>query len=131
MSDENVEIVRRWIDAFNDGGIEKAIGFMDPEIEWTTTTAYLEAGTYHGHDGVRQFVQRASTQVEDVHVDVEEMIGGGEDVVVPTKIEARSRQGGAPIAIRLTVVVSLRDGSIILIRNFANPDDALAAARIA
>jgi hypothetical protein len=37
MSQENVEIVRRNCDAFNQGGVEAALPFLDPEIEYWRT----------------------------------------------------------------------------------------------
>jgi ketosteroid isomerase-like protein len=44
MSRENLEVVRRAIDAFNGGGIDAALQFFDEQIEWTTTGIFLEAG---------------------------------------------------------------------------------------
>ena len=52
MAQENVEIVRRSLEAFNHSGIEAALAFDDPDIEWITTGTYAEANTYRGHAGV-------------------------------------------------------------------------------
>ena len=66
MVQENVEIVREWIDEINRGGFEAAMRFLDPEIEWTTTSAYLEAGTYQGHEGIRRYLRRATGSWEEL-----------------------------------------------------------------
>jgi hypothetical protein len=34
MSQENVEVVRHAIDSFNGEGIEAALGYFDPGVEW-------------------------------------------------------------------------------------------------
>jgi ketosteroid isomerase-like protein len=54
MSRENVEIIRRAVAAYNERGLEGLREFAHPDIEWTTTGIFLEAGTYRGHDGIRQ-----------------------------------------------------------------------------
>ncbi len=130
MSEENVEIVRRWIEAFNSGGIEEAIALLDPDVEWTTTTAYLEAGTYRGHEGVRQFIQRGSAAWEDLRLEPERLIDAGDQVVIPVRLEARDRQTGTPATLTYTVVASLQFGKIVSIRNYAKRADAFAAARV-
>ena len=44
MSRENVEIVRRAIDAFNDGDLDAALRDVDPEVECDSLSLRL------GHD---------------------------------------------------------------------------------
>jgi uncharacterized protein len=130
MSEENLEIVRRWIDAFNRGGVEEAIRFLDPEIEWTTTSAFLQAGTYEGHAGVRQFVRRATAEWEDLHVEPENLVDAADQVVVPLRITARVRQSGSPGVLKLVVLASLQGGVIVRVRSYMNTARALKAAGV-
>jgi ketosteroid isomerase-like protein len=51
MSRENVEIVRRAIEAYEHEGLDGSLRSYDPEIEWTSTDAYIERATYRGHEG--------------------------------------------------------------------------------
>ena len=128
MSQENVEVVRRWIEAFNRGGLEEAIRFLDPEIEWTTTSAYLEAGTYQGHEGVRHFVRKAAAAWEDLRIEPEKLIGAADQVVVPLRIKVRGKQSRSPSVFKLAVLASLQGGMIVRIRNYTNKAGALKAA---
>jgi ketosteroid isomerase-like protein len=130
VSEENLEIVRRSIDAFNRGGLEEALRFLDHEIEWTTTSAFLQAGTYQGHEGVRQFLRRATGTWDDLHVEPEELIDASDQVVVPLRITARGKQSGSPSVIRLVVLASLQDGVIVRIRSYTNTAGALKAAGV-
>jgi uncharacterized protein len=42
---ENVEIMRRFFDAFERDGLDGVLRLLHPDIEWTTTGAFLEAAT--------------------------------------------------------------------------------------
>jgi ketosteroid isomerase-like protein len=128
MSQDNVEIVSGWIDSVNREGYEEAMRFLDPEIEWTTTGAYLEAGTYHGHEGVGQYLRKALAAWEAPQLEPETVIDGDDRVVVPLRVTTRSRQTGTPAALTITMLAELQGGVIVRIRNYSNRADALKAA---
>jgi ketosteroid isomerase-like protein len=128
MSRENLEVVRRAIDAFNGGGIDAALQFFDEQIEWTTTGIFLEAGTYRGHDGVRRYMGALATELADLHSEPEEFIDVGDVVVVPFHLLARGKQSGAPVDFSGVLVYWLRNGKIFRIRNYLGKSEALAAA---
>jgi ketosteroid isomerase-like protein len=86
MSQENVEVVRRSLEAFNRGGVEAALAFDDPEIEWITTGTYFEANTYRGHAGVREYVGSFEAEFIDMYMTPEELIEVGERVVASVRI---------------------------------------------
>jgi hypothetical protein len=56
MSDENVEIVRRSIDAYNRRDLEALRLLDDPnvEVDWSVSRG-VEAGVYQGIDAVQRF----------------------------------------------------------------------------
>ena len=128
MSQHNVEIVRRAIDAFNSGGIDAALEFLDPQIEWTTTGIFLEPGTYRGHEGAVRYMGALATELEDLHNEPEELIDAGEQVVVPMRLTARGKQSGAPVEYTGTLVYVVRGGKITRIRNYTERAKALEAA---
>ena len=57
MSEENVEIVRRMMDAWSRRDLEAAIEMLHPEIEWrpTLTPGGPEGTVYRGVDGIRDW----------------------------------------------------------------------------
>ena len=128
MSAENVQIVRQWIDASNDGEVEMALGYLDPGIEWTTTGRYLEAGTYRGHEGVRRYLESLTSEFDGFRVEPEELIDAGELVVFLVRVTGRGRRSRVPVDLRMTVVASLRDGKIARVRNYPEKPEALEAA---
>jgi ketosteroid isomerase-like protein len=128
MSQQNIEIVSEWIDAFNRGGLEESMRLLDPEIEWTTTTAYLEAGTYHGHEGIRRYLRRATAAWEDLQLEPERLVDAREQVVVPMRVTARAKETKTPGGLSLTLLAELQGGMIVRMRNYANETEALEAA---
>ena len=128
MLQENVEIVRAWIDAFNRGGIEETMRYLDPEIEWTTTSASLAAGTYHGHEGVREWMRKAFAGWESIRLEPESFIDAAEQVVVPLEIKVRAKGTGTPSAFAFTTLAELQRGMIVRIRNYTTQAEALEAA---
>ena len=127
MSQENVEIVRAWIDAFDRGGIEETMRYLDPDIEWTTAVTYLKAGTYHGHEGVRQWMQGAFAGWESLRVEPERFVDAAEQVVVPLQIIARGKTGTHAV-FNFTTLAEVQRGMIVRIRNYTNQAEALEAA---
>jgi ketosteroid isomerase-like protein len=56
VSRDNLEIVRRAFDAFNDRGVEGIVAYIHPEFEATISPKLAsEPDTYRGHDGIRRW----------------------------------------------------------------------------
>jgi ketosteroid isomerase-like protein len=59
MSEENVELVRRALEAFPRGDMEEMLSFMDPEGEFhSAIVGGAEGNVYRGHEGFSQVVCR-------------------------------------------------------------------------
>jgi ketosteroid isomerase-like protein len=125
MSQENVEIVRR---AFATEGIEGLMKYLDAEIEWTTTGEFLEAATYRGHEGVREYLGAMDAAFDDLRDTSEEIIDAGEVVLVTQRISGRDRRSGMPLESTVTSVCSVGDGKIVQIQSYRSKPDALEAA---
>ena len=54
MSQENVEIVRRLIDAWNRQDVEAILALVHPEAEYVNAPNAVEPGTRRGHDADRR-----------------------------------------------------------------------------
>ena len=53
MSQENVELAHRAIEAFNRRDLDAALALMDDDVEAIPRGARIE-GSYHGHDGIHR-----------------------------------------------------------------------------
>jgi hypothetical protein len=82
MSQENVETVRRLIEAFNRRDFDAMLETSDPEIEVVT----LIGGTYRGHTGWRQIIDQAMEEVPGFQLVLEDLIDVGDKVVAVTAL---------------------------------------------
>src|SRR5262245_34613223 len=82
MSRENVEVVRAIFEAFNRGGIEAALSYFDPEVEWIGPPEWLEEHLYKGHDGMRKIAGVWGENFDEYRLDLEKLIDVGDAVVV-------------------------------------------------
>jgi ketosteroid isomerase-like protein len=57
MSERNIELWRRWFEAYNERDTDAMIEYCDPQILFHSVFAVAGGGTYHGHDGMRELHQ--------------------------------------------------------------------------
>jgi ketosteroid isomerase-like protein len=130
MSREDVEVVRRSLEAFERDGLEGLLRHLDPEIEWTTTGrtsigSYIHRATYRGHEGMRRYFGLLLDEFEDVRIEPVEFIDAGEQVIVIIRISGRGKRSGAPVELTLVSVGSVRNGKTIQVRNYPSREEAL------
>lgn len=125
MSEENVEIVRRAIEAFNRRDLDAALRDLDPdaEVDWSRSRG-VEAGVYRGNEAVRVFWRSFLDTFDRVAITPDDFIEHGEQVVVPNRGLARGRHG-IEVAARSVAVVTLRRGRIIRWCLYQEMHDAL------
>jgi ketosteroid isomerase-like protein len=128
MSEENVEIVRRAIEAYGREGLDEVLRYYHPEIEWTSTGDYIERGTYRGHDGLRRYFGTMEEEFEDLRIEPVELIDAGGWVISSVRFTGRGKASDAPVEMTLISVGSLRDGLIYRVRNYPDMAEALEAA---
>ena len=131
MSQENVEIVRRAIDAFNQRDLDAALGDVDPEMEvdWSRSRG-VEAGIYRGSQAVRSFWSTFLEAFDPIIVSPDEFIESGDHVVVPNLTRAWGRDG-VVVQARGVAVVTVRDRRIVHWRLYQTRDEALNAVGLA
>jgi ketosteroid isomerase-like protein len=127
MSQQNVEVVRRSIEAFNRRDIDAAGQDWAPEaeVDWSRS-AGVEAGIYRGYEPVRAFWSNWLELFDSFELAPDEFIECGEHVVVPNVTHLRGRDG-IEVEAHSTAVVTLRDRRIILWRLFPSRAEAFRA----
>ena len=128
MSQENVEAVRTAFAAFSRDDWDALIGLLDPEIEWVTTGQFVGGQVYRGHAGVRDFLDALSGEFEAFRAEPENFAAASDVVVADTRVTGVGRRSEVPVELQFTVVVSLRDGRVVRVRNFLERQEALEAA---
>jgi len=70
MSQENVEIVRRYFADWNEGEIEAGADW-DPDIEWREATAFPDYAVVRGGEAVVERLRECAMAVGRMHINVE------------------------------------------------------------
>ena len=127
MTQENVEIVRRFIDKYNEIG-EPAWAAMDPDVVWVIDPGAFLAGTYRGHDGVRTLFRRLAEVFGTFRLEVDEFFDAGDCVVALGRFRVIGAQSGATGTQQIGVVVRLDAGKIVAYTSYLRRREALEAA---
>jgi ketosteroid isomerase-like protein len=104
MSQENVEIVREAMDAYNLGDKDGWARFMDPGIETFPVPEFPEPGSLIGPDAAWDFYQRfgetmaASKLYETSGFETAELIDAGDRVVACQRTPLHGRGGEVVVA---------------------------------
>jgi ketosteroid isomerase-like protein len=128
MSQENVEVVRRAIAAYNRRDFEamRALNHPDVELDWSASRG-LEAGVYQGWGEVMRFYQNFLGTFQDVAIEPDRFIESGDLVVVPNSAQIRGRDGIETVA-RSAFVFEVRSGRLARICLYQETREALEAA---
>ena len=121
MSQENVEIVRAAIGAWNRDDLDAWIQYFDPEVQWS---ALLEE--FRGHAGIRQAWQsfKVDLQLKARFDDIRDL---GNSVLALGELTGTGRITGLNLSIEIAQLATFRDGRILGFRDFASHAEALEA----
>jgi ketosteroid isomerase-like protein len=130
MSEETVDVVRRWFDRLETG--DPGVELCSPDIEIRNWSESPTPGPFHGHKGVRRWWRGVNDP--DIGTDIqmfslEEVIEVDEHrVVTVQRARGRGRSTGIEIDRPWGAVVTVGDGRVISAVGYATPDDAKQAA---
>ena len=131
MSQENVEAFERGTDAYNRRDSEALVKELDPAIEWYPGLEVMlggDATVYRGHEGVIAMLSDTDDALAEIHAEYSEVRDVGDRLVALGHIRTRGKASGAVAESPLGVVADLRNGKLIRIRTYLDPDEALEAA---
>lgn len=130
MSEENVERALRAYEDWNRGDFDAVVEKLDPDIEWTMIGATRfpgTGGTYHGHEGVREFWRVFLEPWEEFRIQADQARTADDLVVLFVNFHAKAREG-LELEAPFVHVLEFRGGKVVRFRSFDNRDEALKAA---
>jgi ketosteroid isomerase-like protein len=126
MSQENVEIVKAWIDAYNREDWDANFKDLAPGFELDFSRAIGPWRGVFGPDQARQVAREIRETWESARLEPHEFIEAGDLVVVPWAMHGRGRDGIELVA-RFTFVFTIRNGAIERITLYQEREEALEA----
>jgi ketosteroid isomerase-like protein len=135
MSQENVEIARRAVDALNlsdlmVGGsdpLPTLREFCDPDVEWDFSRRGVDPEIYRGYEGWLRIAEQFGDAWQELRLEIEEIIDAGDNVVLFTNMIGLSKSG-IELDHRVGQVWTFRDGKIVRDQFFGEDRAACLAA---
>jgi len=132
MSEANVEIAKRGIDAFNGQNVDALAVLVTRDFELVPAMmGVVEGATFRGREGIERYFGQLEDAFEYVRLTGEEFSDLGDSVIVVVRIEARGSGSGVSVSARQTAIYDFRDGKISCARTFLDHGEALRAAGLA
>ena len=127
MSQENVEIVRRLLDAFNARDLDRFAGLTTQDFEWSPSMVAIEGEVFLGREGIETYFGRMIDAWDEFRVADGEFRDLGDRVLWRGRLDGRGRISGAPVSAPLDILYGLRDGQVSSMRSFLDHAEALKA----
>jgi ketosteroid isomerase-like protein len=134
MSRENVEIVRRCVEAMNPRDLSAELPpdlleLVDPDAELDLSRNVFNPAVYRGHSGLEQWRSEVVDVWESFHGELEELIDAGERVVTATTIRGKGKGSGVDVEMLVFQVWTVRDSKVVrLVGGYRDRSEALEDA---
>ena len=128
MSQENVELYRRGIEAFNRRDLEGFLALADPDVVGISRVLAVEGGSYRGHDGTREWWNDLLGVFPDFMIEVVWVRDAGDMTVSELRNSAHGEGSATPLEECVWQVSEWRDGRVVRWQMYAGEQDALEAA---
>ena len=126
MSQENVDLHYRAIDAYNRRDLGAYLELMGDDVEGIPRIAAIEGG-YHGHEGMRRWWMALLDTWPDHSIEILEVRDFGDLTVAAVRARGHGAGSGTPLDEAPWQVARWRRGKCVLLRMFDNLAEALEA----
>jgi ketosteroid isomerase-like protein len=129
MLEERAAPMLNAIDAFNETGVEAALPYLHPEIEWVAPPEWLEDRLYKGHDGIRRLSAYWTQLFDEYRIMPQRVMDAGDGrVVLLLQQEGRIIGSGDRVESPLGYLVEIRDTLVTRVEIFFSWEATLEAA---
>jgi ketosteroid isomerase-like protein len=129
VADDNIELVRRALDAYNAGDVDAFVDLFTDDGEVETDPRFPEGGTFSGREAVRRFIAGLHQGWQGGSaVTTKEMRPAGDSVLATLEWHATGERSGIDVSSDWFGLWTLRDGRIARLRFFYDRAQALEAA---
>jgi ketosteroid isomerase-like protein len=127
MSERNVELYRRGIEAFNRRDLDAFLALADPDVVGTSRVLAIEGQSYRGHDGTREWWKDLLGVFPDFMIEVAWVRDTG-NLTVSELRNSAGGEGSAALEELVWQVSEWRDGRVVQWQIYERERDALEAA---
>src|SRR5215212_3212468 len=128
MSQKNLEIVRRSLDAWNRRDIAAALALADAEAEYVNPASAVEPGTRRGTTELTAVLRAQWEALTDGRWEIDRIYDRGEEVIALGRISRRMPGSDARLEGHSLVSYKIRSGKIVRIEVLAFGRDEVQTA---
>jgi ketosteroid isomerase-like protein len=130
MAKSNAELVYEVLAAYERGDEETLRARIDPDSEVYGHPEIVNAGTYHGFEGFRQWASEWEEAWDEISYELGELIEIGDDfIVAPVHVVGRGAGSGVEIDSVFGWMYEWRDGRSVRFHVYPSVEVALEATR--
>lgn len=100
---------------------------MAEDIEFRPAAYLVDGITYHGHRGLREWIERAMETWSSLHGSPRALAGSGDRLAVAIDLEMVGRASDVPLAQTAFVVYTLRAGKVAGLDSYGSEREAIEA----
>jgi ketosteroid isomerase-like protein len=126
MSQRNVDLYRRGIEAFNRRDLDAFLALAHPDVVGISRVTGIEGGSYRGHEGVRRWWDALLDVFPEFAIEIASVRDAGDMVVSGLRNQAQGED--APLDEFVWQVCEWRDGQVIRWQIYGSEQEALEAA---
>jgi ketosteroid isomerase-like protein len=129
MAHENVEIVRRMVDAYGRGDLQATLDLLAPDSAFRPSGLFMDTQrVYRGPAGWVEFWHRFRAAWQRIAISIDRIEDLGGRVLVLGVFHGVGGESGVEVNRESGWLLTLRDGLVVEIHSFATWADALEAA---
>ena len=111
MSQENIEVARRFFDAMNRQDYEAALAIGHPEIDIQDHPGVDAASWHHGPEGAWEWGLKLMEAFQDFQLNADEYIPvDDKSILVVGTVSGKGRRSGVPVDAPFAAIVTVEDG---------------------
>ena|SRR5437870_4754744 len=131
MSEENHEVITRMYSAWNSGNMDALTDVFDAEVEVRPAlSTFLASSVYRGREGVAAWYAETFEPWVEMTVEPKRFLDAGERTVVVVGLHARVSGGEVDLEGEIAQVITIRDGRIVKLDGYDEPEAALNAVGV-
>jgi ketosteroid isomerase-like protein len=127
LSESDVAVVRTFYDAVARKDVDAILDVLDPQVVWRTPESLPWGGTFHGHEGFREFFGKLVQEPVDNRREVEEYLDAGDRIVTQLRLFGRAKDGDTETEVPEVHVWTVRNGKIVDLEAIFDTGTALGA----
>jgi ketosteroid isomerase-like protein len=128
VSEENVELVRAGLRAWNGQDQDAMLQLFSTDVEIDASDRVLNPDAYVGLEGFIRFRDEIAEAWDRFEVEIEEVFDAGDQVLVFVRSSGRGRGSGAEAEFRSAWLVTVSDRKIVRLRLYRDREESLQAA---